>query len=456
MKKLTVVHIAMTLFLCVATTNAQDNVIDEIVWVVGDEPILRSEVEIQRLQAQLRGEKFEGDPYCIIPERMAIQKLYVHQADLDSLTVDENEIISAVDKQINENINLLGSKEKLEELAKMTIPRLREYYREQQRISELTGQVQRKLVGDIKVTPSEIRDYYNSIPKDSLPTMPGEVEVEIITIEPKYAQQDIDAIKEKLRSYTERVNKGESFATLAVMYSDDRVSARVGGELGFIGKAMLDPEFANVAFSLTDPKKVSKIVESEYGFHIIQLIEKMGDRINCRHILLKPKINTQEKNKALQKLDSIAQQISTSKLSFSDAARMYSSDKETRNNGGLMVNGSNMTSRFKIEDLPQDMNSIVYAMNVGELSKPFVLRRERGPEKVKEDKEVCAIVRLKSKTKPHKASLTDDFQILKQLVLENKRNTIIENWIKEKQSKVFIRINENWRTCAFKYPGWIK
>lgn len=453
MKKLTVVPIAMTLFLCVAMTNAQDNVIDEIVWVVGDEPILRSEVERQRLQAQVEGVKFDGDPYCIIPEELAIEKLYVHQADLDSMTVDENEIISDVDKQINSNINALGSREKLEEATKMSISRLREYYREKYRIKKLMGMVQGKLVGDIKVTPAEIRDYYNSIPKDSLPTIPGEVEVEIITLEPKYAQQDIDAIKEKLRSITERVNNGESFATLAVMYSDDRVTARVGGELGFVGKAMLDPEFANVAFSLTDPKKVSKIVESEYGFHIIQLIEKMGDRINCRHILLKPTINAQERNKALQKLDSIAQQISTSKLSFGEAARIYSSDKETRNNGGLMVNPSTMTPRFKVEELPQDMNSIVYAMNVGEISKPFVLRVD---QEERRDKEVCAIVRLKTKTKPHKASLTDDFQILKQLVLERKTTKIIDNWIKEKQAKTYIRINENWRSCTFKYPGWIK
>lgn len=451
MKNLSVLYISTALLLGAALTNAQDNVIDEIVWVVGDEPILRSEVETQRLQAQLEGVKYDGDPYCIIPEQIAIQKLYVHQADLDSITVDESDIISMVDKQVNKSISYLGSKEKLEEAAKMTLPRLREWYRDNYRIQQLTSQVQSKLVGDVKVTPAEIREYYKRISLDSLPTIPGEVEVEIITIEPKYAQQDIDEIKEKLRDFSERVNKGESFATLAIMYSEDKGSARVGGELGFMGKAMLDPEFANVAFSLTDPKKVSKIVESEYGFHIIQLIEKMGDRINCRHILLKPTINARERNMALQQLDSIAGQIGNSKLSFSDAARFFSSDKETRNNGGLMVNGATMSSRFKIEDLPQDMNSIVYNLNVGELSKPFSLRMEQN-----RDKEVCAIVRLKTKTKSHKASLTEDFQTLKQLVLDTKRTKIIDDWIKEKQSKVYIRISENWRTCSFKYPGWIK
>jgi len=450
-KNLPLLYVAMTLFLGATMANAQDNVIDEIVWVVGDEPILRSEVETQRLQSQLEGVKFDGDPYCIIPEQLAIQRLYVHQADLDSINVDENDIISMVDKQINKSITYLGSKEKLEEAAKMTLPRLREWYRDNYRIQSLVSQVQSKLVGDVKVTPSEIREYFKNIPQDSLPTIPGEVEVEIITLEPKYAQQDIDAIKEKLRDYTERVNNGESFATLAIMYSEDRNSARVGGELGFMGKAMLDPEFANVAFSLTDPKKVSKIVESEYGFHIIQLIEKMGDRINCRHILLKPKINAQERNTALLQLDSIADQIKNSKISFSDAAKIYSSDKETRNNGGLMVNSATMTSRFKIDELPQDMNNIVYDMNVGEISQPFTLRMDKNG-----DKEVCAIVRLKTMTKSHKASLTEDFQTMKQLVLDKKRAKIIDDWIKEKQAKTYIRISDNWQKCAFKYPGWIK
>lgn len=448
---LSAIRVALTLLLCVTVMNAQDNVIDEIVWVVGDEPILRSEIEAQRLQSQLEGVKFDGDPYCIIPEQLAIQKLYIHQADLDSITVNESDIVSMVDRQINRNITYLGSKEKLEEAAKMTIPRLREWYKENYRIQSLMSQVQNKLVGDVKVTPAEIRDYYTNIPKDSLPTIPAEVEVEIITIEPKYSQQEIDGIKERLREFTERVNNGESFATLAVMYSEDKASARVGGELGFIGKAMLDPDFANVAFSMTDPKKVSRIVESEYGFHIIQLIEKMGDRINCRHILLKPKISSQERNKALEKLDSISGLIKTSKLNFSEAARLYSSDKDTRNNGGLMVNPGTMTSRFKLEELPQDMSSIVYNLKVGELSEPFVIRMDQN-----RDKEVCAIVRVKTKTSAHKASLTEDFQTLKELVLEKKRNKIIDDWIREKQSKIYVRISENWRSCSFKYPGWIK
>jgi len=430
--------------------GAQDNVIDEVVWVVGDEPILRSEVENQRLQSQLEGIKFDGDPYCVIPEQLAIQKLYLHQADLDSIDVDESEIVTTVDRQLNRSIAFYGSKEKLEEYARKPISRLREMWREQARVQNIMGEVQRNLIGDVKVTPAEIRQYYKSLPEDSIPTIPGEVEVEIITVEPNYDQEEVEAIKERLRGFTERINNGESFATLALMYSEDRGTSRVGGEMGFVGKAELVPEFANVAFSLSDPKRVSKIVETEYGFHIIQLIEKLGDRINCRHILLKPRISAVERNKALQRLDSIADLVRNQKLTFGEAAQYYSADKDTRKNGGLMVNPQTLTSRFKLEELPQDVGKAVYQMNVGEISAPFTMRLEN------KDKEICAIIRVKTKTKPHKASLTEDFQALKDLLLEKKRNDIIDEWIKAKQAKTYIRISENWRNCTFKYPGWIR
>lgn len=432
------------------SANAQDNIIDEIVWVVGDEPILRSEVESQRLQAQLEGVKFDGDPYCVIPEQLAIQKLYLHQADLDSISVDESEIVATVDRQLNRSIAFYGSREKLEEYARKPVSRLREMWREQARVQSIMGRVQNKLIGDVKVTPAEIRQFYKALPEDSIPTIPGEVEVEIITMEPRYDQEEVEAIKERLRGFTERVNNGENFATLALMYSEDRGTSRVGGEMGFMGKAELVPEFASVAFSLSDPKRVSKIVETEYGFHIIQLIEKLGDRINCRHILLKPKISTTERNIALQRLDSIADLIRTNKLDFSGAALLFSSDKDTRKNGGLLVNPQTLTSRFKLEELPQEVGKMVYQMNVSEISAPFTMRLEN------KDKEVCAIIRVKTKTKAHKASLTEDFQALKDMVLDHKRNQIIDEWIKTKQAKTYIRISENWRNCTFKYPGWIR
>lgn len=437
------------LTICFLSAFAQDNVIDEVVWVVGDEPILRSEVENQRIQAQYEGVKFSGDPYCVIPEQLAVQKLFLHQADLDSIVVNESDVITEVDRNINRIMNQLGSKEKMEEYFGKSFARIREERRDLARNQETVRRVQKSLVENLTVTPAEIRQYYNNLPSDSIPMTPAETEVEIITVEPQFTQTEINAIKDRLRDFTERVNKGDSFSTLAVMYSDDKNSAKVGGELGFMGKGELVPEFANVAFSLNDPKKVSKIVETEFGYHIIQLIEKRGDRINCRHILLKPEISATERTQALLRLDSIADQIRNGKIKFEEAAQYYSYDKDTRNNGGLMVNASNGTSRFQMEELPQEVGKMVYKMNVGEISKPFTMINSK-------EKEVCAIIRVKSKTKAHKASLTEDFQQLKQIVMAKKSEKVIEDWILEKQKKTYVRINENWRNCEFKYPGWIK
>jgi len=435
------------------TVIAQDNVIDEIVWVVGDEPILRSEVEAQRLQDQYQGVKLSGDPYCVIPEQLAVQKLFLHQADLDSIIVNESDVIAEVDRNINGIMGQLGSKEKMEEYFGMPLFKLREVRREFARKQETENRVKRSLIDKITVTPAEVRQYYNSLSLDSIPVTPAEVEVEIITMEPQYSISDINTIKDRLREFSDRVNKGDNFSTLAVMYSEDRNSAKVGGELGFMGKGELVPEFANVAFALNDPKKVSKIVESEFGFHIIQLIEKRGDRINCRHILLKPSISATERNQALLRLDSIADLIRNQKIKFEDAAQFYSYDKDTRNNGGLMVyfnpNTRSTSSHFILEDLPQEIGKVAYGMNVGEISKPFTMTNGKG-------KEVCAIIRLKYKTKAHKANITEDFQKLKQIVQAKKGEKILEDWIIEKQKKTYVRISENWRNCEFKYPGWIK
>lgn len=434
---------------CLTVVSAQDNVIDEIVWVVGDEPILRSEVEAQRLQAQAQGVKFSGDPYCVIPEQLAIQKLFLHQADLDSITVSDNEVMSDVDRQINYMIKQAGSKEKLEEWYQKPLSKIRDMIREQARVEQLVSTVKRGLIGSISVTPSEIRQFYNNLKADSIPTIPADVEVEIITAEPQYDQSEITEIKDRLRDFTERVNKGTNFSTLAVMYSDDRGSAKQGGELGFMGKGELMPEFANVAFSLNDPKKVSKVVETEYGFHIIQLIEKRGDRINCRHILLKPHISATERNQAMLRLDSVADLIRNQKLTFQNAAQLFSFDKDTRNNGGLMVNPKTGTSHYQLEDLFPEIGKLVYNMNVGEVSKPFTMINQK-------DKEICAFIRVKSKTKAHKANLTDDFQLLKQMVQNSKSEKIIADWIVQKQKKTYVRIDEKWSNCEFQHPGWIR
>ena len=434
---------------------AQDNVIDEIVWVVGDDAILRSDVETQRLYLQQEGQRLDGDPYCVIPEQMAIQKLYLNQAELDSITANESQVLQNVEQWMNMAVNQIGSREKLEEYFGKKYSQIKDERKETVREQQIVQQMQQQLIGEIKLTPSEVRKYYSTLSQDSLPNVPTTVEVQIITMEPKIPFEETDAIKARLREFTEQVNSGKmEFSTLARLYSEDPGSAARGGELGFMSKTGLLPEFANVAFNLKDSKRVSQIVQTEYGFHIIQLIEKRGDRINCRHILLKPKISETELNAAMAKMDTLYNDLKEEKFTFDEAATFLSADKDTRNNKGLMVNqdyeSSNMgTPKFEMQELPQEIGKVVYDMEVGEISKPFTMLTNK-------QKEVVAIVKLKARVEGHKANISDDYQALKTIVESRKKEELLNNWIKEKQKTTFVRISEGWQNCDFKYPGWIK
>ena len=428
----------------------QDNVIDEVVWVVGDEAILKSEVEEARMSALYEGRKFDGDPYCVIPEEIAVQKLFLHQAALDSIEVAESEVIQRVDQMTNMYIANIGSREKMEEYFNKTSSQIREALRENAREGLKVQRMQQKLVGEIKITPAEVRRHIKDLPQDSIPYIPTQVEVQIITQQPKIPLEEIEDVKSRLREYTDRVNKGESFSMLARLYSDDRGTAINGGEMPFTGRGYLDPAFANVAFNLQDPNKVSKIVESEYGFHIIQLMEKRGDRIKVRHILLKPHVPEEALMAGTARLDSIADDIRNGKFTFEEAASVLSQDKDTRNNHGLLPNPQTNTSKFEMQELPPEIAKVVDKMKVGEISEAFTMI----PQKT--GKEECVIVKLKSRINGHKATISEDYQNLKEIVLEKRRDEMLDKWIREKQKHTYVRINENWKNCTFKYPGWIK
>lgn len=429
--------------------SAQDNVIDEVVWIVGDEAIWKSEVENERLRAQYAGRSFDGDPYCVIPEELALQKLFLNQAAIDSVEASEAEVMQATENQINRYINQMGSKEKFEEYYGKPMVQIREELRELARKQLTMEAMQRKLIENIKVTPAEVRRYFKNLSADSVPYIPTQVEVQLITIEPKIPVEEIDRVKARLREFTERITSGEtSFSTLARLYSEDKASAVHGGELDFMGKGVLAPEYANVAFNLNDPNKISKIVETEFGFHIIQLVEKRGDRVKTRHILLKPRVAEADLMAALSRLDSIADDIRSNKFTFEEGATHISSDKDTRMNKGLLPNTNTGTSKFEMQELPSEIARAVNTLNINEISKPFILIDKKG-------KEVCAIVKLKSRVKGHKATLTEDFQAMKDVVLQKKQAEKLENWIKEKQKSTYVRINEKWRNCEFKYPGWV-
>ena len=433
-------------------TEKAQNVIDEVIWVVGDEPILKSTVEVMRIQAAMEGKKWDRDPDCAIPEQIAVQKLFLHQAAIDSIEVTENEISSQIEARIDYMISQIGSREKLEEYRKMSITQIRQSMHDDLRDQMLIQRMREKLVKDIQVTPAEVRRYFKDIPEDSIPFVPTEVEVQIIAQTPRVAPEEINRVKDQLRNYTDRVTRGETtFQALARLYSQDPGTARNGGELDYTGRGMLDPAFANVAFNLTDPKKISKIVESEFGYHIIQLVDKRGDKVKVRHILLKPEVSDSAIQVSLARLDSIAADIRGGKFTFEEGATVISDDKDTRNNRGLMANRSErgQTSRFQLQELPAEVARVVDTMEVGQISAPFTMINDRG-------KTVCVIAKLKSRTPGHKAIINEDFQVMKDVVLEKRRQEVLHEWVVKKIRSTYVRINDEYRNCDFEYEGWVR
>ncbi len=433
---------------------SQNNVIDEIVWVVGDEAILKSEVEEYRKDLLMQNQRIEGDPYCFIPEQLAIQKLFLDQAKLDSIEVSESNVSRELEYYVNNYISSIGSVEKLEEYFGKRLSTIREDLREQIREQQIIQGVQQKHFGNIQLSPSEIRQYYNSLPQDSLPFISTTLEVQIITVEPKIPLEEIDKVKARLRDFTEQVNKGEKeFSTLALLHSEDP-SAIQGGELGFMSRSGFVPEFANVAFALNDPSKVSNIVESEYGFHIIQLIERRGEMANLRHILLKPKVPKEALDTAIVRLDSIRSGIIDKKITFDDAATYLSADKDTRNNKGIMVNNTQMSSnagtpRFALNELNQDIAKIAGEMKSGELSEPFLMLNDKG-------RQVAAMVRITNRNEGHRANINNDYQIIKQMAEEARKQKMVDEWLLKKIDKTYVRIDPDWRKCEFRYSGWLR
>ncbi len=450
MNKLLNIRFFLLLFAALYTVGVmaqKDNVVDEVVWVVGDEAIFKSDIEEYILSSRVEGESLPDDPYCVVAEQLALQQLFLHQAALDSIAVPEEQLMSRVNSEMERRILFFGGKEKMEEYFKKPQTALREELREAIRNQYLVQGVRDKITSKAKVTPAEVRNYVKNIPVDSIPFVPTQVEVELLVKNPLIPQSEIDRVKEELREYTERVNNGTPFSSLAILYSEDPGTARKGGELGLTPRGVLDPAFASVAFSLQDPKKVSKIVESEFGYHIIQLIEKRGDKINCRHILRRPKVSDEELNSTLLRLDSVANDIRENKFSFEAAVTSLSDDKDTHRSNGLMQNQETGTSRFEMDQLPQEVAKVVDKMNVNEVSKSFVMMNAQG-------KEVCAVVKLKARIPGHRANVSEDFSLLQNMVVNMKGQEALQQWIRDKQKKTFVRINENWKNCDFKYPDW--
>lgn len=437
--------------LCAIAAPVKRNVVDEVAWIVGDEPIFRSEIEDQ--YAQMRSERtpIVGDPYCVIPERIAVEKLYLHQAKLDTVEAPEGQVQSSVDKRMGDFINGLGSREKVEEYFRKPFAQLREQLLEVMRNNYIIEQVQNNLTKDVKATPNDVRKYFSTLPEDSIPYVPMQVEAQIISINPVIPAQEIEDVKARLRDYADRVNRGEAeFSTLAIMFSEDDGSAMQGGELGYQPRSAWVPEFANVAFNLNDPKKVSRIVETEYGYHIIQLIDKRGDQVNVRHIILTPKVSEKDLREATVRLDSLRKEIVAGKFPFEEAARFVSQDKDTKNNKGIMVNQMTGSPRFEMQDLPPEVARRVELMQPGDISESFIMKD------TKRNKDIVAIVKLTNRVPGHKANLSDDYNMIKQMYEAQRKNEILKEWVEKKIKDTYVKIADGWQNCDFQYDGWIK
>ncbi len=440
----------LALALTAVAVMAQNNVAEEVAWVIGDEPIFKSDIEEQYQQALYERVAISGNPYCVIPEKMAVDKLFLDQARIDTVEVQSSSISAEVESRINFFIANLGSKEKVEEYFRMPLPRLRDKLNEVYTDQYSIQQVQSNLTKNVKATPADVRKYYNGLPQDSLPYIPLQVEAQIITINPVIPQQEIDEVKARLRDYANQVNSGErEFSTLAILYSQDQSTAVYGGETGFQSRSVLLPEYATAAFNLNDSKRVSNIVETDDGFHIIQLIEKRGDRINTRHILLRPKVSDKDLTDALTRLDSIKADVNAGKRTFEEMALLISQDKDSRNNGGNMLNEKNHSSRFEMADLPAEVGKKISVMQPGEISEPFVMVNP------KTRREQVAIVKLVKRIDGHKADLGEDYMIIKDMCEADAKEKILRDWVIQKQKSVYVYIEEGWRNCDFKYD-WLK
>ncbi|MCM1152568.1 MAG: peptidylprolyl isomerase [Muribaculum sp.] len=433
-----------------AVAGPKKNVVDEVAWIVGDQAIFRSDIEENYAQMRSEGISRQGDPYCYIPEEMAVEKLFLHQAKIDTIEAPEGQVQSMVERRINFFIANLGSREKMEEYFRKPMPAIREQLLEMIRNQYIVEQVKSSLTKDVKATPRGVRDYFEALPSDSVPYVPMQVEVQVIRLNPLIPQQEIEDVKARLRDFSDRINKGEAeFSTLAILNSEDG-SAMQGGELGFHNRSDFVPEFANVAWNLNDPKKVSRIVETEYGYHIIQLIEKRGDQVNVRHILLRPHVSTEDLKKSVVRLDSIAQDIKDNKFTFEEAARFISQDKDSRNNNGIMVNPQTGTSRFEMGQLPPEIARKIELMQPGEMSEAFVMKDES------KNSDVAVIVKLKSRLEGHRATLSDDFNLIKEMYEASEGRRIIKDWVEKKIKDTYVRIEDGWDACEFQYDGWIK
>lgn len=431
-----------------AVSLAQDKTIDQIVAVVGSNIIMKSDVESMYLQEQAQGVVSNGDMKCDILEDFLVQKLLLAEAELDTtIEVTDSQINQNLDQRMQYFVQHLGSEKAVEQYFKKPITEIKANLEEVIRNQLLTNQMRNKIEGKVQVTPAEVRYHYRNMKPGDIPMVQPQVEYAQITVAPKISLEEENRIKARLREFKKRIENGESFATLAVLYSEGP-SAPNGGELGYMGRAQLDPAYAAAAFSLKGDR-VSNVVKSDFGYHIIQLIDRKGEQINTRHIILKPKPTPEAMQEAYDRLDSLANFVREQDISFANAALHYSYDKDTRNSGGVVINPQTMSTQWKKDQLDPDVSKVLDGLKVNEVSDPF---------KTIDDKQrtVYKIVKLISRTNQHRANLQEDYQMLSDEYLAQKKQEALNKWISEQQAKTYISIDNTYANCNFKFKDWIK
>lgn len=437
--------------LCLAITGAkaQDKVIDQIVAVVGGNIILKSDIENMAINQQAQGITSDGDMKCEILEQFLINKLLVAEAELDTLiTTSPSEINQQMDGQMQMYLQHFGTEKAVEAYFKKPIAMIKSDMQEAIREQLLSQKMRSKIVENITVTPSEVRLHYKNLSKDEIPTIPTQYEYAQITLEPKIGLEEENRVKSKLREIKKKIENGSSFAAMAIIYSEGP-SAKDGGVIGYSGRAQLDPAYAAAAFNLKGDK-ISDVVKSDFGYHIIQLVDKKGEKVNTRHILMRPKISVEAKEEAYNHLDSLAKKIRKQEIPFEKAAGIFSFDKNSRNNGGIVINENTMSSKFAIEDISPDVSKVITKMNTNEVSEPFESIDQSNQQTV------YKIIKLTEKTETHKADLQHDYQKLAAMYLAKKKEDTLQKWISERQSQTYIRIDNTYANCNYKFKNWIK
>ncbi len=424
-------------------------IVDGITAIVGDEIILLSELESMVLTQRSMGDRTPiARLRCELLEDLMIQKLFLDQARIDSIIITQDEVDRELEMRLNDFVLRAGSEENLEQYYNKSMIEIKRDLRKMMSNDILTRSVQQNIAAGISTTPSDVKKFYNSIPEDSIPLLPAEVEISIIQIDPPNLEENKLEVRQKLLDLRRRIIAGESFRALAILYSEDDGTATRGGELGFTTRANLDKAYADEAYSLKK-NAVSRIIESAYGYHIIELIDRNGEMVNTRHILMRPKVKPDEAIEANARLDSIANLIRNDSLKFETAAYMFSTDKDSKINGGKFVNPQSRSNVVAIESLPPDVYQVVRDLKIGEISEAFKSTNDEG-------KTVFKIVRLDKQTAPHKANLKDDFNYLSELAIGTKRAGKYRSWVEDKMEITYIKISDDFRTCNFANKGWLK